>query len=52
VHHTTGSHHILKHPEDARLRVTLPWHSKDLKLGTLRSIIEQAGCTIEFIALL
>ena len=47
VHHVTGSHYILKHPRRAGLRVTLPWHTKDLKRGTLRSVIEQAGYTIE-----
>ena len=53
VHHVTGSHYILKHPGRAGLRVTLPWHNKDLKLGTLRSIVEQAGYTIdEFVELL
>jgi predicted RNA binding protein YcfA (HicA-like mRNA interferase family) len=29
------------------LRVTVPYHSTDIRLGTLRSIIEQAGMTIE-----
>jgi predicted RNA binding protein YcfA (HicA-like mRNA interferase family) len=53
VHHVTGSHYILKHPAKISLRVTLPWHNKDLKRGTLRSIIEQAGYTTEeFAALL
>ncbi len=53
LHHTTGSHYILKHPEKPGLRVTLPWHNKDLKRGTLKSIIEQAGFTTEeFAALL
>jgi predicted RNA binding protein YcfA (HicA-like mRNA interferase family) len=47
IHHSTGSHHILKHPDKALLRVTLPWHSKDLKRRTLVSIIEQSGYTIE-----
>jgi predicted RNA binding protein YcfA (HicA-like mRNA interferase family) len=47
LHHTTGSHYILKHPEKPVLRVTLPWHNKDLKRGTLKSIIEQAGFTTE-----
>lgn len=47
VHHVTGSHYILKHPEKVRLRVTLPWHNKDLKRGTLRSIIGQAGYTMD-----
>jgi predicted RNA binding protein YcfA (HicA-like mRNA interferase family) len=44
VHHATGSHYILK--KDI-LRVTVPYHNKDLKPGTLRSIIEQAGLTVE-----
>jgi predicted RNA binding protein YcfA (HicA-like mRNA interferase family) len=43
-----GSHHVLKHPEDARRTVTVPVHAgKDLKRGTLRSIIRQAGLTVE-----
>jgi predicted RNA binding protein YcfA (HicA-like mRNA interferase family) len=29
------------------LRVTVPYHSVELKHGTLRSIIEQAGMTVE-----
>lgn len=47
LHHAAGSHYILKHPEKPGLRVTLPWHNRDLKRGTLGSIIDQAGCTIE-----
>jgi predicted RNA binding protein YcfA (HicA-like mRNA interferase family) len=47
VHRATGSHYILKHPAKTGLRVTLPWHNKDLKRGTLRSIIEQAGYTAD-----
>jgi predicted RNA binding protein YcfA (HicA-like mRNA interferase family) len=53
VHQVSGSHCILKHPARTSLRVTLSWHSKDLKRGTLRSVIEQAGYTTdEFAALL
>jgi len=53
IHHTSGSHYILKHPDKPHLRVTLPYHNKDLKRKTLSSIIEQAGLTIEqFIDLL
>jgi predicted RNA binding protein YcfA (HicA-like mRNA interferase family) len=44
VHHTSGSHYILK---KEKLRVTVPYHNKDLKPGTLKSIIEQAGLTVE-----
>jgi len=45
VHHTTGSHYILKHPDKPALRVSVPYHSKDLKRRTLESIIKQAGLT-------
>jgi len=47
VDHVSGSHYILKHDEKGGLRVTLPWHGKDLKRGTLTSIIKQAGLTVE-----
>lgn len=47
LHHTTGSHYYLKHPEKPALRVTLPWHNRDLKRGTLQSIFEQAGYTVD-----
>lgn len=47
IHHVSGSHYILKHPSRPDLRVTLPWHGKDLKRGTLGSIIKQAGLTVE-----
>lgn len=44
VHHVSGSHYILK--KDG-LRVTVPYHGKDLKPRTLASIIEQSGLTVE-----
>jgi len=43
VHHSSGSHYILKHPDRPHLRVTLPYHRKDLKRRTLESIVEQSG---------
>jgi predicted RNA binding protein YcfA (HicA-like mRNA interferase family) len=53
VHHTSGSHYVLKHPAKPQLRVTVPYHGKELKRRTLASIIEQAGLTVEeFAALL
>jgi predicted RNA binding protein YcfA (HicA-like mRNA interferase family) len=53
VHHTKGSHHILKHPARPHLRITLPMHGADLKRRTLQSIIDQSGLSAEeFIALL
>ncbi|PYS63624.1 MAG: hypothetical protein DMF76_06510 [Acidobacteria bacterium] len=47
VHRVTGSHYILKHPEKPTLRVTVPFHNRDLKRGTLQSIVKQAGFTNE-----
>ena len=42
LHHTRGSHHFLKHPSDPHIRVTVAYHSKPLKRGTLRAILRQA----------
>ncbi len=53
VSRTSGSHCRLVHRTDPARKVTVPVHSGDLKRGTLRSIIAQAGLTIvEFSALL
>ena len=53
IHHTTGSHYVLKHAEKPTLRVILPYHNRDLKRGTLQSVIKQAGLTSEeFVELL
>jgi predicted RNA binding protein YcfA (HicA-like mRNA interferase family) len=50
---TSGSHCRLIHRSDPNRKVTVPVHAKDLKRGTLRGIIAQAGLTVpEFIALL
>lgn len=43
IHHQVGSHIVLKHIEDQTKRVTLPMHNKDLKAGTLSSVLRQAG---------
>ena len=47
VHRVTGSHYILKHPVNITVRVTVPFHNRDLKRGTLQSIVKQAGFTNE-----
>jgi predicted RNA binding protein YcfA (HicA-like mRNA interferase family) len=48
VYRIVGSHHILAHPNDPARVVTVPCHSsRDLKPGTLRAIIRQAGLTVE-----
>ena len=39
----SGSHMILHQKNDETKRVTLPIHNKDLKPGTLSSILKQAG---------
>ena len=53
VSRTSGSHCRLVHMKDPARKVTVPVHSTDLKRGTLRSIIAQAGLTVaEFVELL
>ena len=47
VHHTSGSHYILKHPDRPILRVTVAYHNRDLKRRTLESIVEQSGLSVE-----
>ena len=48
VDRISGSHHMLVHASDARRTVTVPLHgARSLKPGTLRSIIRQAGLTVE-----
>lgn len=53
IHHQAGSHARLFHSTKPELRVTVPVHNKDLPAKTLKSIIRQAGYTVEeFIELL
>jgi predicted RNA binding protein YcfA (HicA-like mRNA interferase family) len=49
-----GSHHVMVFPDAPGRTVTVPVHgSRDLKPGTLRSIIRQAGFSVEeFVELL
>ena len=50
--HQTGSHIILRHKQYPYQRLTVPNH-KEIAKGTLRSIIEDAGLTVDtFIDLL
>jgi len=46
-YHRSGSHIQLRHSSNLELRVTIPFHKKDLSPKTLKSIIQQAGLTIE-----
>ncbi len=53
VSRTSGSHSRFIHGADPARKVTVPVHSGDLKRGTLRAIIAQAGMTVaEFLTLL
>ena len=53
VTRTSGSHCRLVHRTDPTRKVTVPMHNEDLKRGTLRGIIAQAGLTVpEFLELL
>lgn len=48
VHHQTGSHAQLRHPEKPHLRVTIPRHERfDLPKSVIRSILKQAELTVE-----
>jgi predicted RNA binding protein YcfA (HicA-like mRNA interferase family) len=48
VHHTTGSHYVLKHPDRPAVRIVVPFHgSADVKRGILRAILRQADLSIE-----
>ena len=47
VDHQTGSHVTLIHPETGR-RAVVPRHGgRDLKAGTLRAILRDAGLSVE-----
>ena len=41
-----GSHHMLYHPNNQTITVTVP-HHREIKRGTLHSLIEDAGLTRE-----
>ena len=47
IHHTSGSHHVLKHQDRPALRVVVPYHVGDIKRGTLRNILPQANLTVD-----
>lgn len=48
VDRVSGSHYMLRHPDDPRRAVTVPFHgSRTIKPGTLRNIIRQAGLSVD-----
>lgn len=52
-YHRSGSHIQLHHLDNPNIRVTIPFQRKDLAPKTLKSIIKQAGLTVDkFIDLL
>jgi len=52
IDHQTGSHVILRHQDAPHRRLTVPDHG-ELAKGTLRSLIREAGLTVdEFTGLL
>lgn len=52
VDRKTGSHVVL-YKDDHSYPVVVPFHNKDIKVGTMPSIIKQSGLTVkEFIDLL
>jgi predicted RNA binding protein YcfA (HicA-like mRNA interferase family) len=40
-----GSHRVLKHPDGRR--TVVPFHRKELKMGTWKAILKQIGLTEE-----
>lgn len=46
VHVVAGGHYSFK-SADGKRRVTVPYHAKDLKPKTLKSILNQAGITAD-----
>ena len=46
VDHQTGSHIILRHRNPPYRRLTVPDH-RELAKGTLRSLVREAGLTVE-----
>jgi predicted RNA binding protein YcfA (HicA-like mRNA interferase family) len=48
VDRIVGSHHVLAYPSDPTRTVVVPVHAgRDLKPGTMRAIIRQAGLSVE-----
>jgi predicted RNA binding protein YcfA (HicA-like mRNA interferase family) len=47
IDRSSGSHHLLKHPDNPKLRVILAMHNADFKRKTLVSVIDQAGYSVE-----
>jgi predicted RNA binding protein YcfA (HicA-like mRNA interferase family) len=46
-YHQSGSHIQLRHITRLELRVTIPFHNKDLNPKTLKTILKQAGISVD-----
>ena len=46
-YHQSGSHIQLRHITNTSLRVTIPYHNKDLNPKTLKTILKQAGIPVQ-----
>ncbi len=44
--HIRGSHYYFKHPDRGGI-VVVPYHTKELKRGTLQGIFAQTGMTVD-----
>ncbi|MDV2480303.1 MAG: type II toxin-antitoxin system HicA family toxin [bacterium] len=47
LHRIRGAHHYFTHPDNPALLVIVPHHPRDIKRGTLHSIIKQTGLAVE-----
>ena len=46
-YHQSGSHIQLRHTSNVSLRVTIPYHNKDLNPKTLKAILKQAEISVQ-----
>jgi predicted RNA binding protein YcfA (HicA-like mRNA interferase family) len=46
IDHTTGSHYIF-YNNGTKKRVVIPYHSKNLPIGTIKSILNSSGIEIK-----
>ena len=46
-YHQSGSHIQLRHATNHSLRVTIPFHNKDLHPKTLKTILKQAEISVQ-----
>ena len=47
IDRSSGSHHVLVHPDDPERRTIVPFGRKTMKLGTLRNILRQARISVD-----